>query len=92
MNNKAALTDSKATGRVVKLWGKVKSVNGTTSFVITGYSYKDPITHATVTAELNVAVNGAALPTGFGIDKFITVVGVISADKTMQAQLISVAT
>ncbi|MCX6343751.1 MAG: carbohydrate binding domain-containing protein [Armatimonadetes bacterium] len=77
INNKAALTDSKLIGKVVKVWGKVKTVNGTTSFTISdGYN----------NAGITVNVNGAALPSGFGIGKTAAVTGILGADKAVKAQ------
>jgi len=76
VNNKAALTDVKLVGKAVKVWGTVKSVNGTTSFIMSdGY-----------TTDITVNVNGATLPTGFGTGKMAVVTGILAADKTVQAQ------
>ena len=90
MNNKAALTDVNVPGRPIKIWGKIKSVNGST-FVMSGYTYKDEITKVAVVVDVNVSVNNAVLPTGFGVDKFVTVTGVMGSDRTVQAQQITVA-
>ncbi|MCX6345147.1 MAG: hypothetical protein NT018_08730, partial [Armatimonadetes bacterium] len=77
VNNKAALTDSNLVGRVVKVWGKVTPVNGTSFTISDGYN----VTGVTVN------VNGLALP---AINKTVIVTGVLSSDKKVQAQTISV--
>ncbi len=80
MNNQSVLIDGKVIGRTVKIWGKVKSVNGTTSFTISDGH----------TGNVTVNVNGVGLPTGFGADKYVAVTGVPGANKVVQAQTIVV--
>ena len=76
MNNRNALIDSKVPGRTIKVWGKVLSVNGTTSFTISdGYG-----------SSITVMVNGVTLPPAFGTNKTAVVTGLLSADKKIQAQ------
>jgi len=79
MNNKSVLTDAKAQGRAVVVWGKVKSIiDLPTSFTINdGYS-----------SDVTVNVNGVALPVGFDTTKTAIVTGIVSADKKVQAQTI----
>ncbi|MCX6344461.1 MAG: hypothetical protein NT018_05225 [Armatimonadetes bacterium] len=71
MNNKSALTDSKVIGRAVKVWGKVKSINGATSFVIAD-SYN--------ASGITVMVNGVALPAVFDTTKTVLVTGLLTKD------------
>ena len=79
VNNKAALTDTNLVGKAVTVWGKVKSINGTASFVISdGYN----------STGVTVNVNGVALPSGFDTTKTAIVTGILHADKTVQAQTI----
>ena len=76
MNNKTALTDAGAQTNAVKVWGKVASVNGGTSFVIDdGYGIG-----------VMVMVNGVALPVGFDTTKTAVVTGILSKDHNIQAQ------
>lgn len=76
------MTDSKAPGRAVEVWGKVKGVNGNTSFVVSdGYN----------TTGITVMTNGVSLPVGFETTKTAVVTGILKADKSIQAQAISVA-
>ena len=78
MANRSALTDTRAPGRAVVIWGKVKSIDGTTSFTINdGYS-----------GDVTVMIDGAQLPTGFDTTKTAIVVGVLSADRKVHAQVI----
>jgi cytochrome c-type biogenesis protein CcmE len=81
MNNKSVLTDAKAQGRAVVVWGKVKSIiDLPTSFTINdGYS-----------GDVTVNVNGVALPVGFDTTKTAIVTGVVSADKKVQAQAVGI--
>ncbi|MCX6345303.1 MAG: hypothetical protein NT018_09565, partial [Armatimonadetes bacterium] len=79
MNNKSALTDANLVGKVVKVWGKVTPVDGTKFTISDGYG--TPIT---------VNFNGLTQPSGFAVDKTVVVTGVLSADKTIQAQKIEV--
>ncbi|MCX6344460.1 MAG: PA14 domain-containing protein [Armatimonadetes bacterium] len=90
LNNKSALTDAKLVGKVVKVWGKVKSVNAATSFVISGYSYKDKVNNIIVVKDVTVNFNGLAQPSGFAVNKTVVVTGILSASKAIQAQAISV--
>lgn len=79
MSSRSALNDPKALTNAVKVWGKVKSVNGTTSFTIND-NCGDGIT---------VILNGVALPVGFDTTRTAVVTGVLSADKAVQAQAVS---
>ena len=79
MNNKSVLTDTRAPGRAVVVWGKVKSINGTTSFVISDGSNATGVT---------VLVSGVALPTGFDTTKTAIVTGSVASDRKIQAQAI----
>jgi len=80
LNNKAALTDDKLIGRVVKIWGKVKNDSRPTSFTIDD-GYGAPIT---------VQINGVTLPVDFGIEKMAVIVGILDEGKTVQAQDIDI--
>lgn len=71
LTNRSALNDAKAPTNAVVIWGKVKSVNGTTSFVISD-GYND--------SGVAVVVNGVALPTGFGTTQTVVVTGVLTRD------------
>ena len=76
MNNKAAATDANAKTNAVKVWGKVKSVNGTISFTITdGYG-----------PEITVNVKGVELPAGFDTTKTAVVTGVLNGSGAVEAQ------
>ena len=78
MTNKSILTDSNAPRRGVVAWGKVKSISGSTSFVISD-GYTDDVT---------IMINGVALPSGFDTTKTAIVTGVVNADRTVQTQTI----
>ena len=76
MNNKTASTDARARTNAVKVWGKVTSVSGGTSFTIDdGYGIG-----------ITVMVNGVVLPVGFDTTKTAVVTGVLSEDLNIQAQ------
>ncbi|MCX6345562.1 MAG: hypothetical protein NT018_10910, partial [Armatimonadetes bacterium] len=78
MNNKSALTDVKLIGKTVKVWGKVISVNGATSFVISdGYNV----------AGVSVNFNGLTQPS-VAVNKTVVVTGVLSVSKAIEAQTI----
>ena len=78
MNNRSVLADVNAQTNAVVVWGKVTSVNGTTSFTINdGYG-----------SDVTVMVNGVALPSGFDTTKTAIVTGVLSKDLKIQAQTI----
>ena len=74
---KSALNDPNVPTNTVVAWGKVKSINGTTSFVINdGYG------------NVTVNVNGVALPSGLDTTRTAVVTGVLSADRKIQAQTV----
>ena len=78
VNNKAALTDDKLVGRLVKVWGKVMSIGATSFEISDGY-----------TSNVTVNIGSATLPDGFDTTKTAVVTGVMNADKSVQAQAIS---
>ena len=78
MANKSVLHDSLVPTNSIVTWGKVKSVNGTTSFTMSdGFGM-----------QVTVIVNGVALPTGFGATSYAIVTGVVNMARTVQAQTI----
>jgi len=70
MNNRAVLTDSKAQTNAVRIWGKVKSIGGSTSFVVDdGYN-----------TGVTVIVNGIPIPEGLDTTKSVIITGVATKD------------
>jgi cytochrome c-type biogenesis protein CcmE len=68
---------------VVKVWGKVKSVNGTPPTTSTLFTISDGYR-----TDVTVMVNGAALPPGFDTTKTAIITGVLSSDRKIQAQTV----
>ncbi|MCX6343453.1 MAG: DUF6055 domain-containing protein [Armatimonadetes bacterium] len=79
MNSKAALS-AMARGHAVRVWGKVTTDNRPTSFTIDDGSG----------APVTVNVNGAAIPSGFAVNKTVVVTGVVGLTNMIQAQTVSV--
>ncbi|MCX6345299.1 MAG: carboxypeptidase regulatory-like domain-containing protein [Armatimonadetes bacterium] len=73
VNNKAVKNDSKLQGKVVKVWGKVKSIGSGTFQISDGYS-------------ANVTIAGPT--TGLNETKTVVVTGTVNADKSVTAQTI----
>jgi hypothetical protein len=86
VNNKTALNDSMLVGRVIKVWGKVKTANATPPTNSTSFTISDGYNTAGVT----VNVNGATLPVGFATNKIVVVTGTVNADKSVAAQTIQI--
>lgn len=80
MNNRTALNDVLTRWRVIKVWGKVKSVDGTTSFTISDGS----------SDELTVWAAETSLPAGFGVGKMVVVTGVMFNDQIVRPQAVKV--
>jgi hypothetical protein len=72
LNNRTALTDSKAKTNAVKVWGKVKAVTSTTITMSDGYD-----------SDVTVVINGVAVPSGLDSTKTIVVEGVLAQDDTL---------
>lgn len=79
MNNRSLLTDPKVVGMLVVVWGRVLSIDGATSFVISdGYD----------ATGITVMTSGVPLPPDFDTTKIARVTGLVSADKTVRAEAI----
>lgn len=81
VGNRSVLNDPNVPTNTIVTWGRVTSTaNLPTSFTITdGWG-----------TDVTVNVNGVALPSPFDTTKTVIVTGVVSADKTVQAQTIRV--
>ncbi|MCX6345301.1 MAG: GH32 C-terminal domain-containing protein, partial [Armatimonadetes bacterium] len=75
MNNKSALTDKHLTGKVIKIWGKVKSIGTGTFQISDGYC-------------VNITIAGST--TGLDLTKTVVVTGTVNADKSVTAQTIQI--
>lgn len=76
MNNRVALTDAMTPTNAVKVWGRILSIDGATSFIIDdGYGIG-----------ITVNVNGVALPLDFDTTKIAVVTGILNRDLKIEAQ------
>ena len=75
MNNRVALTESKVVGKVIRVWGKVKSIGSGTFQISDGYS-------------TNVTITGST--TGLDTTKTVAVTGTLNVDKSVTAQTIQI--
>ncbi|MCX6345300.1 MAG: hypothetical protein NT018_09550 [Armatimonadetes bacterium] len=75
INNRTALTDAKVPGKVIKIWGKVKSVGSGAFQISDGYC-------------VNVTIAGPTA--GLDETKTVVVIGTVNADKSVTAQTIQI--